>query len=268
MITTNFHTHTVFGDGKDTPEEMVAEAIKKGFTALGFSEHSVLPIENDFSMTAKTEALYFNEIKRLKENHKNDIEIFCGVELDYFSKTPDFKYDYIIGSVHYVLKDGNYIPVDLDAESVTDAVNKYHGGNFDAYAEDYFSLESDVLNKTNADIIGHIDLITKFCEKADFRLSDRYFELAESCIKKLTPYNKPFEINTGAIARGYRTTPYPSPEILKMIRQYGGKIMLSSDCHNKSFLDCAIQNAVNLAINCGFSEYGIVTESGIKYIPF
>ena len=28
----NLHTHTTFGDGKDTPEEMVVEAINKGFT--------------------------------------------------------------------------------------------------------------------------------------------------------------------------------------------------------------------------------------------
>ena len=31
MITTNFHTHTVFCDGKSTPEEMVLAAIEKNF---------------------------------------------------------------------------------------------------------------------------------------------------------------------------------------------------------------------------------------------
>lgn len=268
MITTNFHTHTTFCDGKDTPEEMVKAAIKKGFTTLGFSSHSYLSLKNDFSLTKQSEQEYIKEINRLKEKYKDDIKIFCGVELEYYSPFPKYNYDYKIGSVHYVLKDGNYIPVDATWEIVKDAIDNLYGGNFNAYAEDYFALECDVLNRTKADIIGHIDLLSKFCEKVDFKITNRYLNAAQECIKKLVPYGVPFEINTGAISRGYRTTPYPSPEILKMIKLYGGKIVISSDCHNKDFLDCAFDKAVNLAINCGFSEHGIITENGIEYIKF
>ena len=35
----NYHTHTVFCDGADTPEDVVLAAIGKGFTHLGFSGH-------------------------------------------------------------------------------------------------------------------------------------------------------------------------------------------------------------------------------------
>ncbi len=35
----NFHTHTVFCDGRNTPEEVVLSAIEKGFSAIGFSGH-------------------------------------------------------------------------------------------------------------------------------------------------------------------------------------------------------------------------------------
>lgn len=38
----NLHTHTCFCDGKDTPEEMIQEALKRGFDSLGFSMHSYL----------------------------------------------------------------------------------------------------------------------------------------------------------------------------------------------------------------------------------
>ena len=268
MITTNFHTHCNLCDGSNTPEEMVKAAIDKGFTALGFSSHSYLEIENDYALTRETEKEYIKEINRLKEKYKRDIKIFCGIELEYYSPFPEYKYDYIIGSVHYVLKDGYYIPVDLTAQEVVDAVESLYNGNFSAYAEDFFKTECDVVNKTKPDIIGHIDLVSKFCEKVDFKITNRYLNAAQDCIKALVPYGIPFEINTGAISRGYRIDPYPSPEILKMINLYGGKIVISSDCHNKDFLDCAFDKAVNLAINCGFSEHGIITENGIEYIKF
>ncbi len=268
MITTNFHTHTHFCDGKNSPEEMVKAAIDKGFTSLGFSGHSVLEIENDFSMTRESEKEYIKEINRLKEKYKDEIKIFCGVELEYFSSFPEYKYDYIIGSVHYVLKNGQYIPVDSSAEEVVKAVNELYDGNFNAYAEDFFRLECDVVNKTKPDIIGHIDLVSKYSEMVNFKITNRYLNAAQDCIKTLAPYGIPFEINTGAISRGYRTTPYPAPEILKLIKLYGGKIVISSDCHNKDYLDCKFDKAAELATRCGFNEYGIITENGIKYIPF
>ena len=36
---TNYHMHTTFCDGKNTPEEMVQEALARGFTTIGFSSH-------------------------------------------------------------------------------------------------------------------------------------------------------------------------------------------------------------------------------------
>lgn len=268
MITTNFHTHTLFCDGNNSPEELVQAAINKGFTSLGFSGHSYLEIENDFSMTKSNETEYIKEINRLKEKYKDDIKLFCGVELDYFSPAPQHEYDYIIGSVHYILKDGQYIPVDESAETTNKAVNELYGGNWSAYAEDYFKLATDVVEKTRPDIIGHIDLVSKFCEVSNQALSNRYFDAAQECIKTLIPYGIPFEINTGAMSRGYRTTPYPAIEILKLIKLYGGKIVISSDCHEKKHLDFAFDKAVELAIRCGFNEHGIITENGIEYIPF
>ena len=41
-----------------------------------------------------------------------------------------------------------------------------------------------------------------------------------------------FEINTGAIARGYRTKPYPAMDQIEYIRAKGGKFILTSDSHS------------------------------------
>ena len=266
MIKCNFHTHTSYCDGRDTPEELVKAALEKGFFALGFSSHSYTEMDKDFAMNAEKAGKYRREIARLKEEYKGKIDLYCGVEQDYFSTEPTEPYDYVIGSVHYVLKNGEYISVDTSAEIVKNAVDRLYSGDFDALAVDYFALVSNVVQKTNADIIGHFDLVSKFSEKNGYGQSPRFLAAAERAVKALAPLNKPFEINTGAVARGRRSIPYPSPEILKMIKKHGGKIIISSDCHDKKYLDFGFDSAVNLARATGFSEASCIINGGMKYI--
>lgn len=267
MIRSNFHTHTCFCDGNNTPEEIVQAAIEKGFTAIGFSGHCYCPLEKWYSMKAGAEE-YKAEIKRLKTEYADRIRIFCGIEKNCFAEEDTSCFDYVIGSVHFVPKSGEYCEIDESAEIVKDFVEQLYGGNFDLYAEDYFALVSNVVKMTDCDIIGHIDLVSKFSEELGFSESNRFLASAEKAVKKLIPFGKPFEINTGAMARGVRSIPYPSPEILKMIKENGGRIIISSDCHDKKYLDFAFEQAQRLAIDCGFTEYGEITENGIEYTKF
>ena len=266
MIKCNFHTHTSYCDGRDAPEELVRAALEKDFSALGFSSHSYTEMDNDFAMNAEKAEKYRKEIARLKEKYKGRIELYCGVEQDYFSTDPTELYDYVIGSVHYVLKNGEYICVDNSAEMVKNAVDRLYGGDFDALDEDYFALVSRIVQKTNADIIGHFDLVSKFSEKNGYGQSPRFLEAAEKAVQALVPFNKPFEINTGAVVRGSRSIPYPSPEILKMIKKHGGKIMISSDCHDKKYLDFGFDSATDLARATGFSEAACIVGGEMKSI--
>jgi len=265
MIKSNFHTHTIFCDGKDTPEEMVQTAIEKGFEILGFSCHSYFYPDREYTTNSETEPLYRKAVAELKEKYKGKIEIFCGIEQDYYSE-PAIGYDYIIGSVHNVYKDGEYLTVDASPEPFMNNLNLHYDGDYDAFAEDYFGIVADVVNKTDCDIIGHFDLVQKNSEKNGFGQSQRFLSAAEKAVKALIPFGKPFEINTGALARKTRTIPYPSPEILKMIKDYGGKIVFSSDCHDRNYLDCNFAEIEKMAKDLGFTEHGIITKNGIEYI--
>ena len=60
----NYHTHTSFCDGKNTPEEIVLYAIEKGFTSIGFSGHGYTPFDLRYCM--KDTEGYIKEISRLK----------------------------------------------------------------------------------------------------------------------------------------------------------------------------------------------------------
>lgn len=267
MIKTNFHTHTLYCDGKDAPEEIINEAISRGFLAIGFSGHSYSDMDKSFAMTEENAAHYRREINNLKELYNKSIKIYCGIEQDYYSEMPITGYDYVIGSVHNVLKGDGHVVVDDNPQSLKENLERYYGGNFDDFAEDYFSLVADVVKKTNADIIGHIDLILKNSEYLGYKPTKRFLDCAEKAVKELCKFSRPFEINTGAMARGYRTVPYPIPEILDMIKSNGGKIIFSSDCHDKNYLEYAFDIAEDLAKKAGFTEQGVVTEKGIEYIP-
>ncbi len=265
MMLRNYHTHTTFCDGKDTAEEMVLAAIDKGFVTLGFSGHSPLAGEG-WCMQPDTKA-YRDEIARLQEKYKDRIEILCGIEQDYYSE-PEQSFDYIIGSVHCVKAGEKLIAVDDTADILTNGINEYFGGDATAFACEYFRTVSDVVNKTGAQIIGHFDLIEKFSEQV--KLFDpehpRYIDAAKDAIDKLIPTKALFEVNTGAMARGLRTSPYPAKQWLSYISQKGGDIILSSDCHDKRYLDYGFEESIQLAKACGFSRIAYFTKGGTDYI--
>lgn len=234
----NYHTHTVYCDGSDTPEELVIEAIRLGCPAIGFSGHSFTEFDQSYCMSKEKTEEYKREIRALKEKYSGQIEILLGVEQDYYSDEPTDDYDYVIGSVHYILKDGVYLTVDWTRERQEEDVKKYYGGDFYAYAEDYYKIAKDIYNKTRCDIVGHFDLINKFNEgDVLFNTKDeRYRKAALAAARALLQTPAAFEINTGAIVRGLRSEPYPAKFILDEIYKEGGEVIMSSDCHAKENL--------------------------------
>ena len=160
--------------------------------------------------------------------------------------------------------------IDVDSEpGDIPAFAENNGMSLQDAAALYYEAAGSVIAQTGCDIVGHFDLITKFNEKeprydtsdplyisAWKRAIDRIFEDCRERYKcghknrletlgLLEAGDKPvFEINTGAISRGYRTGPYPAPDQIRYIRDMGGLFILSSDSHSVSTL-CY-----------GFEEYG------------
>ena len=81
MMFSNYHTHTTYCDGADTPEELVLEAIRLGCPELGFSGHSHLT-EDTGSMSEAETLAYCREVNRLKEKYRDRITLRLGIEQD------------------------------------------------------------------------------------------------------------------------------------------------------------------------------------------
>lgn len=233
----NYHTHTVFCDGKDTPEELVREAIRLGCPELGFSGHAHVSFDG-CCMTPEGTERYREEVLRLREMYRGKLRILLGTEQDYYSDLPTDGYDYVIGSVHYVFRDGHFLCVDESPESFRRNVEDHFGGDCLAFAEAYYALVAKIFEKTRCTVVGHFDLVTKFNEGgALFDTDDpRYRRAALSALDALADRPVLFEVNTGAVARGWRSTPYPEPWLLDEMIRRGLPLLLSSDCHDRRCL--------------------------------
>ncbi|MBR5315579.1 MAG: histidinol-phosphatase [Firmicutes bacterium] len=235
----NFHTHTLYCDGTNTVEELVEQAIGLGFAAIGFSGHEYSIHDEDFCMSKEETASYQREVLQARETYREQIEVFLGIERDYFGEIDAFPYDYVIGSLHYVEKDGVLMTVDYTEDIMVENVNQYFQGDYRAYVERYYEIIGDIVEKTGADIVGHFDLITKFNE-GNFYFDEEaewYKEASLKALRKVAASKPIFEINTGAMARGYRNRPYPAEFLLKEIERLECRVVLSSDCHQKENLN-------------------------------
>lgn len=228
----DLHMHTTWSDGKNTPEEMILEAIRLGLETVGISDHSS---GDPCGMTLEQSADYRAEIAALKEKYAGQIRVLCGLERDFL--TDDFnEYDYTIGSVHWLpMPDGHRVSIDWTPEKLREGAEKYFGGDFYALAEAYYAAVARVVEVTKCDIIGHFDLVSKFIEvdPAFDVKHPRYVKAWQQAADELLKTGKPFEMNTGAMSRGYRTEPYPAKDIRDYIRAHGGKLIMSSDAHAK-----------------------------------
>ena len=269
MIHSDFHVHTHHDHGQGSPAAIVREALRYGIPALGLVGHGRMRFACDYAMTPASEAALFSEVSALKDEYAGQIDLFCGVELDYYSLPADLPYDYRIGSVHYVLHDGRPISVDSDPRELCDAVQQCYGGVWKQLYEAYYQTVASVADQTGADIIGHFDLITKFNETGVLFSPDdpAYRRAALEALEVLIRKDCLFEINTGAISRGYRTTPYPARWLLQAIHDQGGRIILSSDAHTPATLLYQFRQSAELAADCGFRSAWVLTREGFQEQP-
>ena len=94
--------------------------------------------------------------------------------------------------------------------------------------------------------------------------SRRYRLSALTALDTLLDKDKVFEVNTGAISRGYRKTPYPAPFILKRISERGGRVILSGDAHDVNGICAYFDDAAALLKSLGVKNIVTFTKSGFK----
>ena len=222
----NYHTHTYrceHASGSD--REYVLEAIKAGYKIVGFSDHA--PYTNGYvkGERMRREHLdeYYNDILKLKEEFKDQIEIYIGLEFEYYHthleelKEYRSKFDYMILGQH-------------DAELFT---RDFYNNHSDEDVLVYANLIKEGCNSGLADIVAHPDLFmygktswTKACEEA-----------ANIICKAAEENDVILELNLNGIRYGkkqlgeeYRYG-YPYRKFWEVAAKYNIKVIYGLDAH-------------------------------------
>ena len=254
----NMHTHTSFCDGKNKIEAIIRCAVNKGFDAIGFSSHAYTGLkEDECGMSEEGTNEYFEEIARFKKEYENVIDIYAGLEEEALFSKLDDRCDYKIISCHYVKANDELLPIDLDKNVLQRALTIM---GEEAFFDYYYSALIKGFSNLKGTIVGHLDLYTKFDEQDP--LFNEIPSIAYDAIDTLASMGAIFEVNTGAMARGYRSKPYPSAPLLKHIKEINGKIIITSDCHNMDLLDYGFDEAKDLLLELGFRRQVYPSKNG------
>lgn len=241
MYWSNYHSHSIFCDGRGSMEDFVRFAIAKGVLKYGFSSHAPLPFLTKWTMLKDDFVDYEQEFERLKAKYENYIQLYLGLEVDYIYgcsdvQTPFFldkSLDYLIGSVHYLDKmfNGDYWTIDGDFTTFDWGLKSLYGGDMRLAIERYFEISSLMINQGGFDIVGHVDKIAMNSSNyPDFNPADSWYEnLVGETLQLIKDKGMILEINTKSLHEKGIT--YPDSRFFPLINELNIPIVVSSDCH-------------------------------------
>lgn len=249
----DFHMHTGFSSDTDSiPEDMVKKSIELGLKTICITDHYDEDYPEDETAFRLDVDAYFEEMKRLQEKYKNQIDLRIGVELglqphlsefyqEFVSKHP---FDFVIGSMHVFDKKDPYF-------------GHYFEGKTDkeGYRAAFEETLKTIKTYNNFDVLGHIDYVVRYGKNKEKEYS--YIENADiidEILKYLIKNGKGIEINTAGLKYGLGFC-HPYPAILKRYKELGGEIItIGSDGHKPE----------HIAYDFGKVK-GILKDAGFKY---
>lgn len=246
----NYHTHSRWCDGRGEVREYIEAALNRGLEAVGFSGHAPLPYPNEWTMSDTDLPAYLQELRSLREEYRDRIEIYSGLETDYiagvitpdhFSGNEELGLDYTIGSVHGLIHpgDGRYLSVDGPEDELLALMDRTGFGSPRAVMEAYYQAVGDMADGGGFTFLGHFDLIRKLNGKLSLfdEQAEWYRALVDKALDRIAAAAIPMEMNTGALSRGYADDPYPSSWILPRCRERGIPMIINSDAHRPEWID-------------------------------
>ncbi len=264
----NFHTHSRFDDGKEMLEDYVRVALEKGFVAIGFSGHSPLPFENEWSIRKEDFADYLAEGRRLKEKYKDHIAVYLGLEIDYVPGHSDCfadfvegaGLDYCIGSVHLVMKPGSKSSGDIwfidgPRKGYLEGLQSIYDGDVRAAVEAYYSQMREMVLTQRPDIVGHLDKVAMHSrgELLD-TTSGWYRDAVSKLLEAIATAGTIVEVNTRGLYTRKSEHHYPEKAVLEECLRREIPVMVNADAHHPSQLDAGFDEAVTCLRELGFRQ--------------
>lgn len=274
----NIHMHTHFCDGGDEPVNYVRAAIEQRMTSVGFSAHGPVPFESHWALPERRFDEYVNTILQLKEIYKSQIQVYLGMEVDYFPDLLPYTkkwlntapFDYFIGSVHFIdtYSDGKRWTIDGPNEEFRKGFKEIFGEDAEIVTRKYFEYTRMMIRDLNPPVIGHIDKL-KMQYRQDSFIPEEHSLFREELLKTLQVAKDAgsiVEVNTRAIYKKRGDTFYPGQSVFKEMNSMGVKVMVNSDAHLPGEITSEFGNAFTALKAAGYAEHYILTEGNYKSV--
>jgi len=251
----DLHNHTILcNHATGSLSEYIHQAINKGITIYGFSDHAPMNYDPKYRMKFEDMQTYENWINKLQIQYPQ-IKILKGYEVDFTpevdKKVLERKVDYLIGSIHFLDNWGFDNPEFLSVWNQRDIDDVY---------KEYFNLVVQLAESKMFDIVGHLDLIKVF----NFKPNEDIKILAKDAIEAIADNHLVVEINTAGIRKAVNE-PYPSIPLLEMIKNYKIDITFGSDAHNPNQVGFQLKECYNTAKFLGFKQVVYFENREKKY---
>ncbi len=280
MSWTNYHSHCHYCDGKYEPEKYIESALQQGLVAYGFSSHAPLPFENTWAMREENIPKYMAEIRSLQEQYRHDIQIYCGMEVDYIpgrigSKSKmvmDAALDYTVGSVHFVeaFPDGKGWEIDGSHQVFLDGLQQIFKGDVQKAVSRYFELTRQMVEQECPDVIGHIDKIKIQDEEGRLfsQQSSWYQQQMKQTLQLIADAGAIIEVNTRGIYKKKTPETYPARWVLEEMYQLNIPITINSDAHHPDEITSQFTDTAQLLQSVGFRQASILYNGEWQAVVF
>ncbi len=183
---------------------------------------------------------------------REQTDLRLGIEADFIPGAEDRManliaardFDYVVGSVHFIAREG----LDMDDYSIWDGAT-----SAEAIWRRYFEVLGQAARSGLFDILAHPDLVKMWgreptCARQETSVattSSRSTAIAESGIA--------IEVSTAGLRKCAREM-YPAPAFLEMCVEAGAPVTLSSDAHVPADIGAGYEQALELLERVGVTE--------------
>lgn len=190
-----------------------------------------------------------------------DIKIRVGLEVEYFpgqegeisDRLAGCRFDFLIGSVHYV---GEWL---FDHP---DNIDGYQQWDIDQLYRVYFGLVARMARSRLFDLVGHLDLIKIFGHRPRTPVG----KLAAPALEAIRDSRMTLELNTAGWYRPVQEL-YPARELLEAAFQMRIPVTLASDAHHPGDVGRDIELARKLAWEVGYRELATFEQRERVMVP-
>jgi len=247
----DYHVHTRHSDGKGAMAACVEQAIALGLPEIGFSDHLV-PAGKDYEAYGIGPAAnldqYVAEVRATAACYPQ-IRVLLGLEVDYVPGTEDeiaallarHRFDYLLGSVHFVDGFGFDEGRSRDDPRWQDVDAIYRG---------YYRTLRRAVETGRFTAIGHFDLPKKFGRRPSSALT----ACEDEVLAAAAAAGMVIEVNTAGLRRPEVGETYPAADVLARARRLGIRVVFGSDAHRSEDVGAGFAQAAACARAAGYES--------------